>query len=187
MSEGELVHRAQSGDTDAFSELVLTHQRFVYNLALHCLSDPHEAEDIAQEVFLRAWQALPRFRRQSSFRTWLYRIATNLCYNRLPALKRQFAALGEEVLPDLPSPSFHEPAVRLDVQERREFLHQQIDALPESYRILILLRYQQELLYAEIAEVVGIPLGSVKTGLFRAKARLRAAMCAYEEEPAWTR
>jgi RNA polymerase sigma-70 factor (ECF subfamily) len=174
--EEELIRRAQAGEADAFAGLVAEHQRFVYNLALRALSDPHDAEDVAQEAFVRAWVALPGFRRQAQFRTWLYRIVTNLCYSRLPRLRREMAALGERQVAALPDDSLDDPAADLEVEQQRARLHREIEALPESYRVLIVLRYQQELSYDEIARVVSLPLGTVKTGLHRAKARLREAM-----------
>lgn len=179
-NERELVQRAQAGDPDAFAMLVAQHQRFVYNLALRAVNDAHEAEDIAQEAFVRAWRALPNFRRQSQFRTWLYRIVTNLCYNRLPRLRRELSTLGEKAL-DVPDDPARDPSMRFEASELRAFLHQQIDALPESYRMLIVLRYQQDLSYEEIADVLSLPLGTVKTGLFRARARLREAVEGYEK------
>jgi RNA polymerase sigma-70 factor (ECF subfamily) len=182
------ISQARRGDAEAFAALVEQHQRFAYNLALRVLSNEQDAEDITQEAFLRAWLALPNFRGQSRFRTWLYRIVTNLCYNRLPGLRRELSALGEAILAELPDDGSGDqatppdPADELESRERRAFLHRQIDALPESYRLLVTLRYQQELSYEEIASVVSLPLGTVKTGLFRAKIRLRDALRAYEEE-----
>jgi RNA polymerase sigma-70 factor (ECF subfamily) len=176
IDEGTLIRRAKGGDTEAFGVLVSAHQQFVYNLILRTLGDPHEAEDLSQEAFVRAWLALPNFRQQSQFRTWLYRIATNLCYNRLPRLRRDMAAVGDEEVMDVAGDESNDPTTRAEAQERRAFLHRQIEALPESYRLLIALRYQQELSYEEIASVVSLPVGTVKTGLFRAKARLRAAL-----------
>ncbi|MBN1145911.1 MAG: sigma-70 family RNA polymerase sigma factor, partial [Anaerolineales bacterium] len=96
--EAQLVQRARRGDTDAFAELLRAHQDFAYNLALRALGDPHEAEDVAQEAFVRAWQALPRFRGDARFRTWLYRIVANLCYNRLPRLRRELSSLGDDYI-----------------------------------------------------------------------------------------
>jgi RNA polymerase sigma-70 factor (ECF subfamily) len=185
-SEAELVRRAQLGDTQAFGELVLAHQQFVYNLALRSLSDSQEAEDVSQEAFVRAWLALPNFRGKSKFRTWLYRIVTNLCYNRLPRLRTELSALGEDQVIDYPAEEeYTDPLSGLEAEQRRAFLHQQIEALPESYRLLISLRFQQDLSYAEIAEIVSMPIGTVKTGLFRARERLREALQVYEE-PVWT-
>jgi len=180
VEEKKLVQRAQNGDADALGVLVAEHQQFVYNLALRAVNDPHEAEDLAQEAFVRAWLALPNFRGQSQFRTWLYRIVTNLCYNRLPKLRREMTAMGEDEAADFPDEALVTPEISLEANERRTFLHQQINSLPESYKILVTLRYQQELSYEEIASVVSLPLGTVKTGLFRAKARLRDALRQYE-------
>ena len=87
-NEQALIQRAQKGNQDAFAALVDEHQHYVYNLALRLVKDENEALDLTQETFVRAWTALPNFRRQSQFRTWLYRIVTNLCYNRLPGLRR---------------------------------------------------------------------------------------------------
>jgi len=181
----ELISRARGGDPKAFATLVEQHQQFVYNLALRVMGDEQEAEDMAQEAFVRAWMALPNFRGQSSFATWMYRIVINLCYNRLPGLRRELANLGEATLEEMTGESipFADPAESLEVQERRTFLHGQIDSLPPQYRLLIGLRYQQEMSYEQIASLVNLPLGTVKTGLFRAKAQLREAMRIFEEEP----
>jgi RNA polymerase sigma-70 factor (ECF subfamily) len=177
------LERARAGDVEAFGALVLAHQRFVYNLAWRALGDEHEAQDAAQEAFLRVWQALPNFRGQSQFRTWLYRIVTNVCYGRLPRLRRQFADLGDMEVEELPDETQPDPSARVEAAEQRAFLWQQIEALPASYRVLVLLRYQQGLSYDEIASVLSLPLGTVKTGLFRARARLRDALSAFEELP----
>jgi RNA polymerase sigma-70 factor (ECF subfamily) len=178
--EQELVRRAQGGDKEAFASLVLKHQLFVYNLALRALGSAQEAEDVSQEAFVRAWVGLGGFRGQSQFRTWLYRIVTNLCYNRVPRLRRELAALGDDDLIELADESFRDPAYQLVDAERRNFLHRQIERLPDSYRILITLRFQQDLSYGEIAQVLNLPLGTVKTGLFRARARLKEALTGYE-------
>jgi RNA polymerase sigma-70 factor (ECF subfamily) len=183
VNEAELVRRAQRGETEAFAKLVTEHQRFVYNLALRSLGDAHEAEDVAQEAFVRAWQALSGFRGESRFQTWLYRIVVNLCFTRLPRLRRELAALSEEEALEIPSESFSDPAMGVEQAERRAFLFRQIEALPESYRLLVTLRFQQELSYEEIASIVNLPLGTVKIGIFRARQRLREAWHEYSGEP----
>jgi RNA polymerase sigma-70 factor (ECF subfamily) len=180
-SERELVRQARTGDTEAFAALVVAHQHFVYNLALRTLGEVHEAEDVAQEAFVQAWLALPRFRAQAQFQTWLYRIVVNLCYNRLPRLRRELTLLGEEVS-DVPDEGFTNPARHIEVEEKRAFLHQQIVMLPENYRLLITLRYQNQLSYEEISQILNLPLGTVKTGIFRARRRLREALRQFEEE-----
>ena len=180
-SEVELIRQAKSGDTDAFAKLVAEHQSFVYNLALRTLGDPHEAEDLAQEAFVRAWLALPRFRGRARFQTWLYRIVVNLCYNRLPRLRRELTVETDEKINHVPDEIFANPGLQVEINEQRAFLHQQIETLPEKYRLLITLRYQSELTYEEIAQVLDVPLGTVKTGIFRARTRLREALRKFEE------
>jgi len=189
--ERRLVDRARAGDPQAFGELVYAHQTFVYNLALRALADAEEAQDVAQEAFLRAWRALPSFRGAAGFRTWLYRIVMNLCYNRAPHLKREFAVLsldadapdslavsyeGEQSIGERLASAAPSPESELEAHELHVLLQRSIDALPPTYRLLTLLRYSQDLSYEEIAEATGMPLGTVKTGLFRAHAHLREAL-----------
>jgi RNA polymerase sigma-70 factor (ECF subfamily) len=186
-TEQHLIQRAQKGDQEAFAGLVTEHQRYVYNLALRVLKNEEEALDLAQETFVRAWTALPNFRGESQFRTWLYRIVTNLCYNRLPNLRRSLHELGDDVIVDLPETevAFDNPAHGFETRELRSHLHNAIDHLDENYRLLISLRYQNELSYEEIATMLNLPLGTVKTGLFRAKEQLRRALESYQEH-IWT-
>jgi len=183
MSDNEttLIQKAQKGDHDAFATLVDEHQRYVYNLALRVVKDENEALDLTQETFVRAWTALPNFKGQSQFRTWLYRIVTNLCYNRLPNLRRSLNDLGDDVMEDIPEAKFNAPADEFESNETRKHLHQAIHQLDEQYRLLITMRYQNELSYEEIATSLNLPLGTVKTGIFRAKAFLRNALAHLED------
>jgi len=187
-NEQNLIQRAQKGDHDAFAALVDEHQRYVYNLAFRAVKDENEALDITQETFVRAWTALPNFRGQSQFRTWLYRITTNLCYNRLPGLRRSLADLGDDVMSEIPESESAptNPAREFELNETGNYLHQAIDGLDPNYKILIVMRYQQELSYEEIASLLNLPLGTVKTGLFRAKEKLRMALANYHSEEQWT-
>jgi RNA polymerase sigma-70 factor (ECF subfamily) len=182
----QLIHQAQRGDSEAFGALITLHERFVYNLALRTLGNPQDAQDIAQDAFLRAWISLGSFHAESQFRTWLYRIVLNLCLNRIPRLRRELAQLAdEEEAADSPLPDSHaaDPLSTLEAVERRKFLHQAIDRLPEQYRLLIALRYHDDLTYDEIASLLNLPVGTIKTGLFRARERLRATLSVYEEQP----
>lgn len=168
-----LVRRVQRGDREAFAALVTRHQRYVYNLAYRLLRDPSEAEDLAQEAFLRAWRGLGNFRGEAKFTTWLYRIVTNLCYNRLNSLRRQLLDTDVDDVDTLALSSDKDPATAVEAAERRAFLHRQIAALPEKYQLVITLFYLQEFSYQEIAQVLDLPLGTVKTHLFRARERLK--------------
>src|SRR5919106_4765802 len=124
-TEQYLVQGAQRGDQEAFAALVVQHQGYVYNLALRIIKNEDEALDLAQETFVRAWTALPNFRGQSQFRTWLYRIVTNLCYNRLPNLRRSLTELGDDVVAEIPETdiTFDNPAHGLESRELRSHLH----------------------------------------------------------------
>jgi RNA polymerase sigma-70 factor (ECF subfamily) len=168
-----LARRAQRGDQDAFAELVTRHQRYVYNLAYRLLRDAHEAEDLAQEAFLRAWRGLTGFRNESQFSTWLYRIVTNLCYNRLPGLRRQLVQEDAELLERVAASAENSPRALFDAGERRARVQAAIEALPDKYRLIVTLYYLQEQSYQEIAATLGLPLGTVKTHLYRARGRLK--------------
>jgi len=179
--EKTLIQRAQKGNHDAFAALVDEHQRYVYNLALRVVKDENEALDLTQETFVRAWTALPNFKGKSQFRTWLYRIVTNLCYNRLPNLRRSLNDLGDDVMEDIPETNFNNPVQEFELNETRQHLHQAIEGLDEKYQLLITLRYQNELSYEEIASTLNLPLGTVKTGIFRAKEQLRKSLARLED------
>ena len=179
--EQALIQRAQKGSHEAFAALVEEHQGYVYNLALRVVRDENEALDLAQETFVRAWTALPNFRGQSQFRTWLYRIVTNLCYNRLPSLRRSLNDLGDDVMEEIPATSANAPAQEFESNETRQYLYRAIDSLDANYKLLVILRYQHELSYEEIASTLNLPLGTVKTGIFRAKEQLRRSLAHLEE------
>jgi RNA polymerase sigma-70 factor (ECF subfamily) len=179
-SDTELVVRARQGDEAAFEQLVLRHQRYVFNLAYRVLGDYTEAEDMTQEAFVRVWRGLSGFRGQARFTTWLYRIVHNLCLNRLPGLRRELLQTEplEEVLAD-PGPS---PADLFAVREQMAFLHAQLDRLPEKYRLVLTLRYLQHLSYDEIAAALEMPMGTVKTHIHRARRLLRERLSQWEKQ-----
>ncbi len=183
-NEQELILQAQQGNTQAFSVLVTEHQQFLYNLALRATSHPQEAQDVVQEAFIRAWRSIKSFRGQSSFRTWLYRITTNLCYDRYPKLQRDRETLSLEVEHYHPVQADHLEQ-KMDRDQMRELIHQQMQTLPELYRMVLLMRYQKDLSYKEIAEVLEMPMGSVKTAIFRAKNELKEKLCSHQEVMAW--
>jgi RNA polymerase sigma-70 factor, ECF subfamily len=187
-SEAALIGRAQAGDQTAFAELVELHQDFVYNLAYRILQNEEEADDATQEAFVKIWQALPGFRGESKFTTWAYRIVRNGCLNRLRSNKsnprlvsvetnfEQGEEEGREIIANLPGSETDEPSWRFDTQERRLLIWQQVDGLPIKYREIIGLYYQQELSYEEIAASLEVPVGTVKTHLYRAKALLKSKL-----------
>ncbi len=175
--EAALVARARDGDQDAFGVLVRLHQRQVYNLALRILRDNEEAYEATQEAFLSAWQGLQGFRGQARFATWLYRIAYNYCLRVTESRRRDAAARAEllaasarELRPEQRLSAEH---ARRAEQELREQVRTEIAGLPAKYRAVLVLRHLQELSYEEIAQVMRVPIGTVKTQLFRARALLK--------------
>lgn len=157
------------------------HAQFVYNVALRTLNNQREAEDLTQEAFVRVWKALPKFRADAQFRTWLYRIVTNLCYSRLPRLKNDLNALDTDDKLEL-ADTGQRVETRLLNSELKDQLSDAIKQLPDGYRLLITMRHVQGMSYAEIAKAIDMPLGTVKTGIFRARRALRTALAAYLNE-----
>lgn len=175
-----LVERCQRGHADAFRELVDRYQTRIFNMAYRMLHDREEAEDITQEAFLNVFRAIDSFK-GDRFSPWIYKIASNLCLDRLRRRRLPTVSLDAPVNADmdvareiadstsLPEEEALSEALGVDIQRA-------IDSLPERYRVVTVLRHIEDLSYEEIAEVLGIPLGTVKTRLFRAREMLRARL-----------
>jgi RNA polymerase sigma-70 factor (ECF subfamily) len=166
----DLARRAASGDRHAFSELVRRHQSVVYNVAYRLLGERGEAQDAAQETFLRAYRYLASYDPDKPLAPWLKRIATNLCYDRLKQAPST-PSLDEEAVRPPPDPQ-PGPEAQTIQRERGERVHQEMLLLPPRYRVVIELRHFQNLSYAEMAEALKRPLSDVKSDLFRARKRL---------------
>lgn len=178
-----LVQHCVAGEEEACSRLVQDHQRMVYQLALHLLGDSQEALDLSQEVFLRVFRTLPRFRGQSSLRTWIYRIVVNQASNRQRwwrrrhrshqvALEAHTAAHGE--LPDVRRSVM--PDSLLQQREIAGRVWAALDRLPFDQRAAIVLREIDGLSYEEIGMSLGVAVGTVKSRLARARASLRGVL-----------
>ena len=178
--ERSLITRTLAGDDDAFATLVQLHQATVYNIAYRMVGQRDPAQSLAQETFLRAFRALDTFDLNRPFGPWLYRIATNLSINwikraRLPTVSIETPPKSDEAESeplDIPD-STTEPAARFAQAEMQAELRQAVVSLPLEYRSVIELRHFQELNYDEIASTLKIPVGTVKTRLFRARRMLR--------------
>jgi len=174
-SDAALVKRVQEGDKQAFNLLVLKYQTKIVNLVMRYVRDPDEANDVAQEAFLKAYRALPRFRGDSAFYTWLYRIAVNTAKNYLVAAKRR----PVEYDLDLQDPEQYDMQARLkDIDspesvimkdEVQQTIDEAIQDLPEDLRTAIILRELEGMTYEEIAETMECPVGTVRSRIFRAR------------------
>ena len=171
------VERALAGDQQAFGELVVMHQHAVYNLAYRMLGERGEAEDAAQETFLRAYAHLDRYDAQRPFRTWLLSIASNHCIDRLRKRRLTWLSL-EEPLPAHPAlnSSEIEPEDAVITNERGVLIQTMLADLPPDYRAAVVLRYWYDLSYTEIAEALRTTESAVKSRLFRARQALAEKM-----------
>jgi len=174
-SDKKLVERVQKGDKGAFDLLVLKYQHKIVNLIMRYVRDPELALDIAQEAFIKAYRALPRFRGDSAFYTWMYRIAVNTAKNHLAAQRRR----PMDVELDLQDPEQYDLHAKLKEtdtpegvalgNELKETVERAIAALPEDLRTAIVLRELEGMSYEEIAQTMECPVGTVRSRIFRAR------------------
>ena len=171
----QLVKRVQKGDKGAFDLLVLKYQHKIINLVMRYVRDPEVALDITQESFIKAYRALPRFRGDSAFYTWIYRIAVNTAKNHLAAQRRR----PMDIELDLQDPEQYDLHAKLKEtdtpegvsisNEVQEILERAIAALPEDLRMAIILRELDGMSYEEIAQTMDCPVGTVRSRIFRAR------------------
>jgi RNA polymerase sigma-70 factor (ECF subfamily) len=166
VQEPELIRRSKGGSREAFGQLVSRYQLPVYRVIRGILGSPSESEDVAQEVFLKAYANLAKFRGESGFFTWLYRIAVN---EALRARKRR-AFANADVLPEVEAPPAAPPEEDAPTLATLEKL---LRKLSDEFRSIVVLRDIEGLSYSEIAEALEIPLGTVESRLFRARQELR--------------
>ncbi len=177
----QLVVASKDGNQEAFSLLVQRYQRRVFNLVFRMLQDYEEASEITQEAFLASWQGLPSFRGEARFSTWLYRIAYNCALKQLELRKRdkalQMALQAEQFLEDETNTR---ETTHLEMLDNQQLIHEQLSLLPAKYRIVLVLRHLQDMTYEEMAEVLTMPVGTIKTHLFRARNLLKARLQSFE-------
>jgi len=188
LSSEELMARVAKGDGDAFEILVNRHQTSVLNLVYRFIGDKTQAKDLAQEVFLRVWQAAKSYEPKAKFTTWIYRITANLCLNELRSARRRrwlrFFQLGEEnretveenVADDSPSAED-----LLLVEERTRQISGAIQSLPENQRMALVLKRYDDLSYAEIAQILSCSVSAVESLLVRAKRTLQEKLTIYKK------
>lgn len=167
----KIIARARRGDADAFEQLVAAYRDQVFRLALRMCGSEADADEVAQEAFLSAWKALPNFRGESQFSTWLYQLTTHAAIDLMRREKRQIAADDiTEVSAADPAPS---PQQQAEQSEQREIVRDAILQLAPEQREVVVLRFMEELSYEEIGAVLKLPSGTVKSRLNRAKAQLK--------------
>lgn len=183
VEEATLARRAQAGDAAAFGELARRYTGAVFNQAYRMLGDAHEAEDVVQEVMLRAYSRINTYDPTRRFVTWLLTIGSNYCIDRLRRRRLSWVTLDDVAfwLPaDQPGPERSALAA-----ERREAVQRALQRLPEAYRGPTVLRYWHDLSYLEIAEALGLTEATVKTRLHRARKMLEEALAAEGETSLW--
>lgn len=173
------IKQVLKGDQNAFEEIVEIYKDKVFQLCYRMLGNRHEAEDAAQETFIRSYLNLESFNLKLKFSTWLYRIATNLCIDRLRKKKPDYyldaeiaGTEGLNMYSQLPADTIM-PEKELESMEVKEQIEHEISKLPEKYRAVIILKYIEELSLNEISEILEMPLGTVKTRIHRGREALR--------------
>lgn len=186
----DIIRRAQAGDREAFAQIILSQQHYVYSIAMSVLKNPEDAADLSQEAFIRLYRALPQYNGESRFTTWLYRLVVNLGRDELRRRGRQVqivppSADEEEQDPMLTvadDDRWADPSQALDSQELRTQVRWALGQLEEHYRLVLTLYYFDDMKYTDIAEVLDMPLNTVKSHIRRGKDRLAALLEAQEQE-----
>ena len=191
MTEQELVARAKSGDDEAFAQLMRDNETRIYNLTLRMTGNPEDAMDLAQEAFLNAWRGLKFFKGDSAFSTWVYRLASNACIDHLRRKKRRKdidlpMPVDEEddSLPDIPDERFR-PEQELERQELRQAVADGLSQLSNEHRQVLVMREINGLSYQEIADVLDLEAGTVKSRIARARNSLRKILLENGNFPGW--
>lgn len=178
--EAELIRRTVQGDADGFRELVYRYQRQVYASAYRALGDHAQAEDVAQEVFLKVYRSLPHFKHEKPLAHWIHRIASNAITDQL---RRSRPVVSLEAMGRVPASAQKDPQDVLSAKEGREALRRAIGRLPQHYRQALALQLFHEYSYQEIASALDIPIGTVMSRLSSAKRLLRQELRAHLKSP----
>jgi RNA polymerase sigma-70 factor (ECF subfamily) len=166
--EREAILACQRGEREAFDMLVERYQRAVYRLCYRYVNNHEDANDMAQEAFLRAYRAISKFRGDSSFATWLYRIAVNTCLNFRAARKPEPVELPEALADGRPGAAEH-----VEYEQRARRIREAVTLLPEKQRATLILKIYHDLTHEEVAGILGSTVGTVKANLFHALGNLR--------------
>jgi len=178
----ELIERAMRGDERAYRDLLERYQRPVYNICLRMVRNEQEAQDLAQDAFVKVFGMLDRYNPSYAFSNWLFKITSNLCIDSMRKRRVDTVPMDQPISSEkgeyerqYESPSDDPEEVMVKGQKMR-MLAKAIDQLPEHYRIMIVLRHQEDLSYEEIAEALEVPLGTVKARIHRAREMLKSRL-----------
>ena len=180
--DNELVKQVCMGETQLFRLLIERHQQHIFNLCYRMLQQFEEADDATQDTFLKAYRSLKQFRGDARLKTWLCRIARNECLNRLR--HENMASLDQQLTTDYSfqiADSTPSPLELIEQRETQSIVHEAINKLPHQYRLVITLFHLNGLSYEEISQVMEIPMGTVKTYIFRARELLKSKLQAFVE------
>ena len=187
-AEQELISRCQQGDKAAFAQLVRANQQVVFNFLCRLIPDWVDLEDIAQEVWVKVYQSIGKVKNYSSFKTWLHRVALNTYYDKM----RKVSNRGEVSLDEgedgnefnvkeIPDTALLHEELALNA-DWKEYVHEKIKALPEQYKLMVIMRDIQNLSYEEIADITNLSLGTVKSRIARAREKLLLELSDYFKE-----
>ena len=188
----DIIRRAQAGEPEALTQLILSQQHYVYSIAMGVLKNPEDAADLTQDAFVRLVRALPQYTGESRFTTWLYRLVVNLGRDELRRRGRQVllvpATTDDEEQDPMASVAdddrWADPAQALDSREMRGEVRRALAQLEEHHRLVLTLYYFDDMKYTDIAEVLGMPLNTVKSHIRRGKERLAILLRVEEQPPA---
>jgi RNA polymerase sigma-70 factor, ECF subfamily len=175
----ELIQQAQRGDRAAVAALVSSQQRYVYSIAMTIMRNPSDAADLTQDSFIRLMRALPSYRAETKFTTWLYRLVVNLGLDELRRRSRRIEplTLDDDAAPDPPDPSLStDPLYRATTAEESERVRKALQELPVSQRLALTFYYFEDMPYEEIARAMDVPLNTVKSHIHRAKTKLAVSL-----------
>lgn len=179
MDERQVIRRVLDGDQEAFAELVTAYEKQVYNLCLRMCGNPEDARDLSQEAFVKAWRGLQFYQFEAAFSTWIYRLTSNVCIDFLRRKKREPQTMpplqnenGEDVEPEV-ADSHPDPEEQLLHRERQSQIVWAMGQLEPEFRQVLTLRVIQELSYEQIAEIMELKAGTVKSRIARARWKLK--------------
>jgi RNA polymerase sigma-70 factor (ECF subfamily) len=188
----DIIRRAQAGDREAMTQLITSQQHYVYSIAMSVLKNPEDAADLTQDAFMRLFRALPQYTGESRFTTWLYRLVVNLGRDELRKRGRQVPlvppttddAEQDPMASVADEDRWADPAQVLDSREMRGEVRRALAQLEEHHRLVLTLYYFDDMKYTDIAEVLGMPLNTVKSHIRRGKERLAVLLSTEEQPPA---